>query len=178
MDRPLLILDLDETLIHATERPLAAVRPTFRAVLFLIHLRPHAREFLTAAARDWDLAIWTSASADYAEIVRGNLFVDVEVEFVWSRGRCTRVFDQERQREVWIKDLRKVKKCGRDLARVLVIDDKPGGLARSYGNLVRVQPWRGEPGDIELAALERHLESLVDEPDLRTVEKRGWRSRF
>ena len=75
----------------------------------------------------------------------------------------------------WVKDLRKVRRLGYDLRRVIFIDDTARKLERSYGNLVRVRPFKGDPDDDELLHLARYLDRLDREENIRAVEKRYWR---
>ena len=60
---------------------------------------------------------------------------------------------------------------------VLVVDDKPSVLERSYGNLVTVSSYEGDAGDEELFHLAPYLGELALLPDVRRVEKRNWRMR-
>src|SRR5262245_59077006 len=61
----LVILDLDETLVHGTEHPLA--RPAdLRVGPYFVYQRPHLTSFLSALRERCSLAIWTSAGRDYA----------------------------------------------------------------------------------------------------------------
>lgn len=176
MVRPLLILDLDETLVHATTQPLD-IDHAFRCDQYFIHERPFVREFLIAVADAWDLAVWTSSAPDYAECIRSHLFADVSLVFLWTRERCTGRFDAESQQRYWVKDLRKVKRAGYDLSRVLMVDDLPQALERNYGNLLTVKPFEGDPADAELRSLAPYLVGLACEENLRSIEKRGWRDR-
>jgi TFIIF-interacting CTD phosphatase-like protein len=176
-DLPLLILDLDETLVHAVEAPLDRAAD-FRAGPYHVYERPHVRSFLTDVARDFTLAVWTSATADFARSVLVRIRpTDVPFAFVWARERCTRRRDPETQDTVWVKDLKKVKRQGYPLGRVLVVDDTPAKLARQYGNLIRIEPYFGEAVDDVLPALAVYLGRLRSEPDYRRVEKRGWQMR-
>lgn len=60
-DRHLLILDLDETLIYATEEPL--VHPCdFEVAPCCVYRRPFLAEFVEAAFAWFDVAVWSSAS--------------------------------------------------------------------------------------------------------------------
>ncbi|MDQ1832347.1 NIF family HAD-type phosphatase [Massilia scottii] len=62
--RRLLIFDLDETLVHASELPLA--HPCdFEVAPYLLYQRPFARELIDFAAERFDLAVWSSSSAAY-----------------------------------------------------------------------------------------------------------------
>jgi TFIIF-interacting CTD phosphatase-like protein len=175
MTRPLLILDLDETLVHADEALLAR-RADFVAGPYLGYVRPFFWEFLASVRPHWALAVWTSSSAAYAAAVVDHLFPDVELEFAWSCTRCTRRFDYDLGEEVWIKDLRKAARRGFPLERILIIDDSPEKLRRQYGNLLRVRPWHGDPRDTELRDVIAFLQWLLSARNFRTIEKRGWRS--
>ena len=86
--------------------------------------------------------------------------------------------DPERREKVWVKDLRKVKRKGHDLDRVLIVDDEPAKLTRNYGNAIYVTPFEGNPNDSELPLLLKYLERLWHTRNFRAIEKRGWPSQF
>ena len=176
-EKPLLILDLDETLISAQmaslDRP-----PDFRVGPYFVYLRPHLAEFLARCSGAYRLAVWTSSSEDYANAVVEQIARHgARFEFVWARGRCTRRFDRETLDQFWLKDLKKVRRLGYALERVLVVDDSSEKLQRHYGNHVHITPYFGEAQDDELSRLASYLESLASEPDFRAIEKRNWRAR-
>jgi RNA polymerase II subunit A small phosphatase-like protein len=156
-DRLLVILDLDETLVYATPDP--PPRPAdFRLGPYAVYRRPHLAAFLEGCARHFRLAFWSSAGDAYVQtLVRAVLPAGVEPAFVWGRRRCVRRFDPERWEELFLKDLKKVR--------------------RHYGNAVYVPAWQGEAGDTVLADLLAYLRRLAEAPDVRPLEKRGWRSR-
>lgn len=66
---------------------------------------------------------------------------------------------------------------GYDLARVVVIEDSPEKHGRNHGNLIRVTPFEGVPDD-ELAMLPDYLDWLTGQPNVRSVDKRGWQRRL
>jgi TFIIF-interacting CTD phosphatase-like protein len=171
----LLILDLDETLIRGTYVPLE--RPAdLMADDIHVYDRPHVREFLAYCLREFRTAVWTSGNAAYAADVVGHLFgPDPDLAFVWARPRCTREYDWEYRREYYSKNLKKVLRLGFDPARILAVDNTPRKWRRSYGNLIAVKPYYGDLADEELPALMAYLETLKDCPNVRAVEKRGWR---
>jgi len=175
MHRPLLILDLDETLLHATEHPLP-IQHDFRCGSYFIHKRPFVHEFLDVCAGSYDLSVWTSSTVTYARCIQTMLFDGVPLEFLWARDRCTLRFDPDWGVHYWAKDLKKVKRAGYDLERVLMVDDTPKKLERNYGNLVVVTEFTGDPKDRELLRLAPYLESLAGRPDLRRIEKRSWKT--
>lgn len=57
----LLILDLDETLIHGTEHPLER-SPDFVVGPYAVYKRPGLSDFLCRMSESFDLAVWTSST--------------------------------------------------------------------------------------------------------------------
>ncbi|MBC8110643.1 MAG: HAD family hydrolase [Verrucomicrobia bacterium] len=182
----LLILDLDETLIHATEIDLEK-KHDFQLFSYQVHKRPHVEAFLQTMNKYFDLAIWSSASDDYvAEVVKNIFPPDICMQFVWGRSRCTRqtlydsdglvrynssgYIDQE-----YTKQFKKLRKAGFDLKKVLMVDDTPEKLANSYGNAVYIKPYQGATEDEELLILAEYLVTLKDAENVRILEKRNWR---
>lgn len=172
--RPLLILDLDETLIHASETELAHT-PDFLIAPYALYLRPGVAGFLERMAQHYELAVWTSSSPAYARAVVARLFAEPErLAFTWASDRCTLRRDLDSDTWCQSKPLHKLRRRGYDLRRVLVVDDSPEKHTRNYGNLIAVRPFEGDPADDELPRLGRYLQQLAGEPDFRRLEKRGW----
>lgn len=174
----LLVLDLDETLVYATTTPLVD-RPAanFRAGLYYVYERPHVRPFLQACFGLFTVAVYTSASPVYAVEIVAQLFGEnaSRLLFVWASERCSRVYDAEAQDFYWRKNMGKVRKrFGWPLSSVIVVDDTPQKWAQSYGNLVHVAPWEGDPNDTELPRLLIYLTALRDKENVRAIEKRNW----
>ncbi|WP_146565157.1 HAD family hydrolase [Posidoniimonas corsicana] len=174
--RALLILGLDECLIYGS-KVLLHRDVDFRVGPFHVYRRPGLAEFLTGAAEVFELAVWSSATSDYiGEIAEETCPAGYEWKFVWSRDRCTPRRHGETMETVYVKDLKRVKRLGYSLERILFIDDTPDKMARSFGNAVYVQPFEGDEEDEELPRLLAYLHSLANEADFRKLEKRGWRS--
>lgn len=173
----LLVLDLDETLIHASDEPLE--RPhDFRVGPFYIYKRPYLKDFLAFVFEHFDVAVWTSSSPLYAAELCEQLFSPAqELVFLWSSERCTLCIDHNKQSQYWVKDFKKLRRKGFCLKQVLVIDDTPEKHERNYGNLIRASAFTGAADDTELLALIDYLKELKDAPNVRTIDKRGWRSR-
>ena len=172
--QPLLILDLDECLIHAHASPLD--RPAdFLIGPFHVYQRPHVREFLQSASQWYQLAVWSSATSDYVEvIVRRIQPQDLSWQFVLGRYRCTRRYDMEFMEEGHVKDLKKVKRLGFPLERILFVDDTPSKLARDYGNALYIKPFEASLQDVELLYLTKYLERIRHAENFRKIEKRNW----
>ena len=173
----LLVLDLDETLVYATEEPLDR-DADFRAGRYYVYRRPGLESFLARCLQWFKVGVWTSSSSSYADAVVAALFPGpASLAFAWSRSRCVRRFDPEQQNYYWIKDLAKLRKR-HPLEKILMVDDTPRKLVRNYGNHVAVKEWTGDSADRELSALLSYLEELGDVDNVRVVEKRGWRTRI
>ena len=173
---PLLILDLDETLIHASEVELNRTCD-FRAGPYFAYTRPGLKDFLTLVSENFELAVWSSSSADYVSSVLNSIWPDsIPLQFSWSRDRCTSVYHSEYQSYYWVKDLRKVKRRGFDLKRVLIVDDEPRKLSRNYGNAIYISPFEGDRSDRDLTLLAGYLNEIALSQDFRRLEKRNWRT--
>ncbi len=184
-ERTLLILDLDETLIHARETPLAR-QADFIVYDYHVYRRPHLAEFLARCALDYELAVWSSASDAYVAAVVARIFLDPErLHFVWGRSRATLrrmspSYDDAAFHDPWdhlhyVKPLSKVRRAGWNLDRVLIVDDTPAKCIRNYGNAIYPRPYEGEVEDDELKHLGEYLKSLKDVTNVRSIEKRRWR---
>lgn len=181
----LLILDLDETLIFATEEPLA--RPAdFSAFQYHVYRRPFLDSFIATMAEHYSLAVWSSASDDYVDVVVENIWPnDIGLEFVWGRSKASMrtvitdsSYDGDPSNHLsYRKPLSKVKKLGWSLESTLILDDTPSKSAQNYGNAIYPKEWEGDEEDEELLLLSRYLPTLADVPNVRAIEKRDWRSK-
>ena len=178
-DLPLLVLDLDETIIYSTDEVISGLQ-VFRSSGYHVHARPHLTPFLNSVALHYRVAVWTAASMPYAiDIVRETFPKDLTPAFIWAYERCTlkRDFDED----AWIatKPLVKIKRSrGIPLERILIVEDDPLKVRCNYGNAVYVKPFQGNPSDNELKHLTEYLRELATEDDFRRVEKRGWRQKY
>ncbi|CAA9282196.1 MAG: hypothetical protein AVDCRST_MAG56-3817 [uncultured Cytophagales bacterium] len=187
-DKILLILDLDETLIYASERPLD--RPADFCVFdYYVYKRPHLEAFLRTCNRHFALAVWSSADDAYVEaVVKHIVPPEIRLAFVWGRSRCTHCFDaaafeagghaNHYDHYNYLKVLKKVKRRGYSLNRVLIVDDTPGKARRNYGNVIYPKEYLGEAAGEELTHLLSYLLQLKDAENVRTLEKRNWRNKL
>ncbi len=185
----LLILDLDETLIHATSTKLGDDF-AFQLYHYYVYKRPGLDAFLAACAEKFDLAVWSSASDDYVKHVVERIFpAEIQPVFVWGRSRCTPLvlpqIDEygyynlgEASHYEYAKLLKKVRRLGYDAKRVLIVDDTPEKVRNCYGNAIYPIPFLGSPDDKELIILTQYLHSLHDAENVRIIEKRQWQNNF
>lgn len=176
MKEKLIILDLDETLIYSSLEKLSS-KEDFLVGDYFVYKRPNLDMFLKFIQNNFQLAVWSSSTSDYAEGIVKQLFLDQSIlKFIWAREKCVSKLDIESREQYWVKDLKKVKKLGFDLEKVLVIDDSPEKLQRNYGNHIPVIPFLGDPKDDELPRLINFLKKIKSLAIVRSIEKRNWRN--
>jgi len=146
------VLDLDETLSHCRLEPLENLRPDF-SVQFeeskatgYVYVRPHARLFLEAAARLFEVVVFTASSKSYADQVLDQLDPGRQcISTRLYRPHCV-----ERS-GAFLKDLRRM---GRRMDRCLLVDNSPVSLALCPDNAIVCSSWTAEdPFDEELLEL-------------------------
>ena len=136
-----LVLDLDETLVHTRFGEGGGA---------VALVRPHAREFLTAAgAMFGELVLFTAAAREYADDVVDQLDPGrTLISRRFYRDSCTPT-----PGGALAKDLRRVAP-ERDVAegRVLLLDNTPASYALQPRCGVPIGSWFGEPADRALPA--------------------------
>lgn len=172
----LIILDLDETLIHATETRLEH-KEDFKIFSYFVYKRPHLEFFLQELSKHFKIGIWSSGSDDYVEEIINKITPEnIHFEIVWGRSRCSIKRDFETQDYYYEKRLDKLKRKGFELEKILLVDDSPEKARKNYGNAVYIKEFTGNRIDNELLKLLKYLISLRDVENVRTLEKRGWRN--
>lgn len=176
LEEKLLILDIDETLIHATKAP-----PdddwAFICGPFFVYLRPGLKEFLHTALIHYKVALWTTGSSSYAKCIAEKIFTDInDLLFIWSREKCIIRQESESGRLAYLKDLKKTKCFNIPLERVLIVEDTPKAVSRNMGNLIKVNKFFGQKVDDDLVILGNYLILIKDVANFRELEKRDWRS--
>ena len=184
----LLILDMDETLIHSesfrdhdyiSEGAYDFKFSVGEDYWYFTIKRPFLDEFMKYAFDNFKVAIWTAAGADYAAAVMKGCGINTKkLEFFWTRERCTMKYDFETGFHYGVKNLDKVKKSlGWDLNNILIVDDVLKTAINNYGNLIHIKEFLYQRNDTELLKLMNYLETIKDEPNFRAIEKRGWSSK-
>jgi carboxy-terminal domain RNA polymerase II polypeptide A small phosphatase len=177
--RPLLILDLNGTLIFAEDegKPCELPTPSLRIPGYSIWKRPFLDPFLDAVMDWFEVAVWTSSGQAYTDRVVPAIFPHPQnLRFVWTGSQCTARMDDEEQSVVLRKNLDKVERQLRlPLEKILILDDNPRKLYRHYGNLVPVSTFEGNPLDTDLRDILAFLQWISTVANVREVEKRHWR---
>jgi carboxy-terminal domain RNA polymerase II polypeptide A small phosphatase len=178
IQKNLLILDLDETLVYSSEYILDR-NPDFCVGKYFVYTRPGLDLFLSTCSQLYEVAVWTFGSQDYAcEIIDSIFPGNVHLHFVFDNERCIYRFNHELGRYEIIKPLKKVRRKGFTLDKVLVVDDNSDTFQYNYGNAILVSKYYGDIKDSELFALTKYLSNIYKVNDVRKIEKRGWRSKI
>ncbi|KAI3780073.1 hypothetical protein L2E82_09951 [Cichorium intybus] len=162
-----LVLDLDETLVHSTLEACEDADFTFTVNFNLedhrvyVRCRPYLKEFMERVAGLFEIIIFTASQSIYAEQLLNVLDPKRKV-FRHRVYRESCVFFEGN----YLKDLSVL---GRDLARVVMIDNSPQAFGFQVDNGIPIESWFDDRSDQELLSLLPFLESLVGVEDVRPI---------
>lgn len=164
--RKCVVIDLDETLVHSSFKPInnadfivpVEIDGTVHQVYVL--KRPHVDLFLQKMGQLFECVLFTASLAKYADpvadlldrwgVFRARLFRE---SCVFHRGN-------------YVKDLSRL---GRDLSKVIIVDNSPASYIFHPENAVPVQSWFDDMSDTELYDLIPFFEGLSKEEDVYTM---------
>jgi len=177
--RKILVLDLDETLIHSHHD--GVLRPTVKPgtppdfvlrvtidrqpVRFFVHLRPHVDYFLTIVSQWYDLVVFTASMEVYGTSVADKL----------DRGRGLlkrRYFRQHCTVDYsgYTKDLSAIHG---DLTSIFILDNSPAAYRNFPHNAIPIKSWFCDPSDTCLLNLLPFLDALRFTSDVRSILSRN-----
>jgi len=171
--RPLLILDIDQTLLFASTTPLA--KPyDYQAERTWIYKRPHVDDFLHFCTAHFQIGIWTSARASYAEEIFSQVFAHFPLTFIHSEQHCLAGRDANGQR-ISIKPLGQLSQRGFELSRILMIDDSEEKHCLNAANLILIRPYYALEDDNELFLLKWYLNIIKQHENFLSLNNQHWR---
>ncbi|KAM1347371.1 hypothetical protein PS2_036310 [Malus domestica] len=151
-------LDLDETLVHSVTGPPPkrfdfVVRPMIRGkvMTFYVVKRPGVDEFLEKLGNKYEVVVFTAGLREYATLVLDRLDRKRVISHRLFRDTCTEVNGR------FVKDLAIQ---GRDLSRLVIVDDNPNAYSFQPENAIPILPFVDDVADRELR---RVLEFFEDE---------------
>ena len=173
--RPVLLLDLDNTLVFAHDpqfigndrarREYFSIDRTMRA-----EKRPHLDAFLDYAFAHFRVGIFTARNKGYAtKVLKGIGRPLADYDAVYTGEKCRVVYGAHLIYHE--KDLTALR---HPLTRVLLLDDKPEGCAAAPDNLIPIKPYWGGSDDRELQKILPLLDELRHVEDVRAVDKTKW----
>ena len=131
-----LVLDLDETITHNTP-----------ANYFLV--RPGTINFLTEISKYYEIIIFTSAQQNYADNILNRL--DPEKKFISYRFYKQHTYIEEN------KIVKNIKNLGRDLKKIIFIDNIKYVAKYSMENIYQIKTWIDDVFDNELERIKIKL---------------------
>lgn len=162
-------LDLDETLVHSKadpppERYDFVVKPRIdgEAMTFYVLKRPGVDDLLESLAAKYEVVVFTAGLREYASLVLDRLDRKRVIAHRLYRDSCKEVEGR------LVKDLSDL---GRDLRRVVIVDDNPNSYSLQPENAVPVAPFIDDLGDCELRKLAGFFERLDEFEDMRDAVK-------
>lgn len=136
-NRICLVIDLDETLVHSSFKPIEnadfIVPVEIDGTLHKVYVlkRPHVDEFLKRMGKIYECVLFTASLSKYADPVADLL--DTENIFKARLFRESCAF----YRGNYVKDLSRL---GRDLNRVIIVDNSPASYIFHPDNAVSIKP--------------------------------------
>ncbi|KAM7407794.1 hypothetical protein PAMA_003520 [Pampus argenteus] len=160
------VIDLDETLVHSSFKPVnnadfiipVEIDGTVHQVYVL--KRPHVDEFLKRMGEMFECVLFTASLSKYADPVSDLL--DKWGAFRSRLFRESCVFHKGN----YVKDLSRL---GRDLNKVIIIDNSPASYIFHPDNAVPVASWFDDMSDTELLDLIPFFERLSKVDDIYEI---------
>lgn len=153
-----LVIDLDETLVHSSFKPVPnadfIVPVEIDGTVHQVYVtkRPHVDEFLRYVGARFECVLFTASLAKYADPVADLLDESRVFHARLFRESCTFYNGN------YVKDLSRL---GRDLNRVIIIDNSPISYIFHQDNAVPVASWFDDMNDTELLSLIPVFERLA-----------------
>ena len=160
-----LVLDLDETLVHSQFGPFdipsdVVINIEIENEIHDIHVlvRPGVKEFLEKLSKKFEIVIFTASISKYAGPLLDILDKNKLCSYRLFREHCTLINTS------FVKDL---KKLGRDLKDVIIVDNSPMAYLLNNDNGLPILTWFDDKTDRELYKICPLLEFLSLVPDVR-----------
>lgn len=153
-----LIIDLDETLVHSSFKQVNnadfIVPVEIDGIVHQVYVlkRPHVDEFLERVGKLFECVLFTASLAKYADPVADLLDKSSVLRDRLFREACVYY------RGNYVKDLSRL---GRDLHKVIIIDNSPASYIFHPENAVPCMSWFDDANDRELLDLIPYFERLA-----------------
>ena len=181
-NKKLLILDLDETLIHSDlDFLLKEKNVKYDEVLHFdseeekniplpVVLRPGVFEFLDYASKNFDLIVFTASDQQYADAIINYIEKDKKYfKMRLYRNNCIFI-----EPGLYIKDLR-IFNSIKDLENIIILDNSLFSFANQLNNGILITSFFDDKNDNFLDSVKEYLEYIKNEKDIRQANKDSFR---
>jgi len=164
VNKKTLVLDLDETLVHSSFKPIQGadfvipVEIDDQVHQVYVLKRPGVDQFMKRMGDLYEIVVFTASLAKYADPVLDLLDKHKVVRARLFREACVN------HKGNYVKDLNRL---GRDIKRTIIIDNSPASYMFNPENAVPVESWFDDPNDTELFSLCGILERLAKVEDVQ-----------
>jgi RNA polymerase II subunit A small phosphatase-like protein len=161
-----MVLDLDETLIHRSLKPITKydfvlnVKQNNNTYRVYVRKRPGVDYFLKEMSKYYELVVFTAGMEEYANVVLNKLDPTGLISYRLYRQHCTR------QNKFFVKDLNLL---GRPLEKTHIIDNNPSAYMMHHSWAIPITSWYEDPHDSELIDMIPFLQNLVKIPKVNDV---------
>lgn len=158
--RKCLVLDLDETLVHSSFKPIPnpdfVISIELEGVIHKVYVRkrPGVDAFLQHCGQRFEVVVFTASLAKYADPLLDILDKDKNVHARLFREACVQHYGN------YVKDLTHL---GRPLEHSVIIDNSPFSYMFQPDNAIPVTSWFNDRNDRELYTLMPILDKLAEE---------------
>ena len=181
-DKKLLILDLDETLIHVDfDYILKDKIDNYDKILYFdsedeenidipLIIRPGLYEFLDYASKEFELIVFTASEKEYADAIINYIEKDKKYfKMRLYRNHCIYI-----EPGLYIKDLR-IFSGYKKMEDIIIVDNSLFSFANQLNNGILITSFFEDKNDTFLNNVKDYLEYIKDEKDIREINKESFK---
>lgn len=179
-NKKVLILDMDETLIHSSSFPPHPKVSYFQISdkyqpenSFFVYKRPGLDDFIKFVRENFEVFIFTYGQKEYADPIIDKVFPSLDKDHRLYRDLCDTSSGSVK------KDLQMFKTSEKN---IILVDDNEAEINFNPSNTIKIKRWNGIPDDKELIdRLPKVLQKCLESDDVREViehEKKNTRKKW
>ena len=181
-NKKILILDLDETLVHSDiDFLLKDKNVNYDTILYFdsedekniplpIIIRPQLYEFLDYASENFNLIIFTASDQQYADTIINYIEKNKKYfKMRLYRNHCIFI-----EPGLYIKDLR-IFNSNTKIEDIIIVDNSLFSFANQLNNGILITSFFDDKNDTFLSNVKEYLEYIKNEKDIREVNKESFK---
>jgi len=181
-NKKLLILDIDETLVHSDlDFALKDKNIKYDEILHFnsedekniplpLIIRPGTKNFLDYAVKEFDLVVFTASDKQYADVIIDHLDKDKKYfKMRFYRDHCIFI-----EPGLYIKDLR-IFSDFKKLEDIIILDNSLFSFANQLNNGILITSFFSDANDTFLENVKCYLDYIKNEKDIRIINKESFR---